>query len=98
MDNNTNIHPHNAIPGATASAPTVKRRRSPSVKRAETRTKKETDRGFPLPLTLQCIVTGKLVKYTSLAYIRKLIQKAGSLDAVRKGYTSAEGRKQKSNG
>jgi hypothetical protein len=73
----------------------AKRRRAPSVKRAETRTQKEQSRGFPLPLVLTCPVTGKVAKYTSLPYIRKLIEKHGSIDAVKANYVSAEGRKLK---
>ena len=95
MDTQTEVTKLNPIVGATASAPVIKRRRSPSVKRAETKAKKEQDRGFPLPLLLTCPITGKVNKYTSLAYIRKLIAKYGSIDEVRKNYVSAEGRKQK---
>lgn len=95
METNTQVQQLNAVVGATASAQTVKRRRSPSVKRAETKAKKEADRGFPLPLYLTCTVTGKVNKYTSLPYIRKLIAKHGTIEEVRKHYISLEGRKQK---
>lgn len=73
----------------------VKRRRAPSVKRAQTRTQKEQSRGFPLPLVLTCPVTGKVAKYTSLPYIRKLIAKYGNVEEIKKNYVSAEGRKSK---
>lgn len=78
----------------TTEAP-AKRRRAPSIKRAQTRAQKEQNRGFPLPLVLTCPVTGKVSKYTSLPYIRKLIAKHGSIEAVKASYVSVEGRKQK---
>jgi len=71
-----------------------KRRRAPSIKRAATKAQKEQTRGFPLPLILTCPVTNKVNKYTSLAYIRKLIAKYGSVEELRKSYVSTEGRKQ----
>jgi hypothetical protein len=74
-----------------------KRRRAPSVKRAQTRVQKEQSRGFPLPLVLTCPVTGKAAKYTSLPYIRKLVEKYGSVEGIKKNYVSAEGRKAKQN-
>ena len=85
----------NSIPGSTSAAPSaaVKKRRSPSAKRAETKARKESERGFPLPLTLTCTVTGKSVKYTSLSYIRKLIAKYGTVEELRTKYVSVEGRK-----
>lgn len=73
----------------------VKRRRAPSAKRAQTRAQKEQNRGFPLPLVLTCPVTGKTAKYTSLPYIRKLVEKYGSVEEIKKNYVSAEGRKTK---
>jgi hypothetical protein len=95
MENQTEVTKLNPVVGATAAATVVaKRRRAPSVKRAETKTKKEQDRGFPLPLLLTCTVTGKVNKYTSLNYIRKLVAKYGSVEEIRKNYISAEGRKQ----
>jgi hypothetical protein len=75
----------------------VKRRRAPSVKRAQTRVQKEQTRGFSLPLVLTCPVTGKTAKYTSLPYIRKLIEKYGNVEEIKKNYVSAEGRKAKQN-
>lgn len=93
--NETEITPLSPVVGATAAATSVKRRRSPSAKRAETKAQKEAARGFPLPLVLTCTSTGKVVKYTSLAYIRKLITKYGSIDAVRTGYVATEARKPK---
>ena len=78
----------------TLEAP-VKRRRAPSAKRAQTRAEKEKNRGFPLPLALTCPVTGKTAKYTSLPYIRKLVEKYGSVDEIKENYVSAEGRKAK---
>lgn len=95
MENQTQITKLNPVVGATAAATVIKRRRSPSVKRAETKVKKEQDRGFPLPLLLTCPVTGKTNKYTSLSYIRKLVTKYGTVEEIRKNYVSAEGRKQK---
>lgn len=71
----------------------VVKRRAPSAKRALTKAQKEKDRGFPLPLTLTCTVTGKSNKYTSLPYIRKLIEKHGDLDTLKKNYVSNEGKK-----
>ena len=70
-----------------------KKRRAPSPKRAATKAQKEESRGFPLPLYLVCPVTNKTNKYTSLAYIRKLIAKHGSIENVKKNYVSAEGKK-----
>ena len=70
-----------------------KKRRAPSAKRAATKAQKEETRGFPLPLYLTCPVTNKTNKYTSLAYIRKLITKHGSIENVKKNYVSAEGKK-----
>ena len=78
----------------TPVSDTVKRHRAPSAKRAATKAQKEQSRGFPLPLLLTCPVTNKVNKYTSLAYIRKLIAKYGSVDDLRKNYVSIEGRKQ----
>ena len=75
----------------------VKKRRAPSTKRAVTQAKKEADRGFPLPLLLTCPVTGKINKYTSLPYIRKLIAKYGNIETVRQNYVSSEGKKQQKN-
>jgi hypothetical protein len=79
-----------------AEAP-AKRRRAPSAKRAQTRVQKEQSRGFPLPLVLTCPVTGKVAKYTSLPYIRKLVEKYGGVEEIKKNYVSAEGRKAKQN-
>jgi hypothetical protein len=76
----------------------VKKRRAPSVKRAATKQQKEVNRGFPLPLLLTCPVTGKVNKYTSLPYIRKLLQKYGTIEGVRANYISNEGKKQKNSG
>ncbi len=96
MENQIEVTKLNPVVGATTNAQSViKRRRSPSVKRATTKAKKEQDRGFPLPLILVCPVTGKTNKYTSLPYIRKLISKYGNIEEVRKNYISAEGRTQK---
>ena len=73
----------------------VKKRRAPSAKRAASKAQKEVNRGFPLPLYLTCPVTNKTNKYTSLPYIRKLIAKYGTIEAVKTSYISAEGRKLK---
>lgn len=78
----------------TSTEQTKKQTRSPSPKRAQTRLEKEKARGFPLPLLLTCTVTGKVVKYTSIPYIKKLIEKYGSIEAAQKSYVSLEGRKQ----
>lgn len=80
----------------TEAKPIVKekKRRAPSAKRAATKAQKETDRGFPLPLELVCPVTGKVNKYTSLPYIRKLITKYGTLENLKQKYVSNEGKKQ----
>lgn len=75
----------------------VKKKRAPSAKRAATKAQKETDRGFPLPLSLTCPVTGKVNKYTSLPYIRKLIAKYGNIETLKQNYISNEGKKQKKN-
>jgi hypothetical protein len=93
--NETEITSLNPVVDTTTVATSVKHRRSPSAKRAETKAQKEASRGFPLPLVLTCTATGKVVKYTSLAYIRKLITKYGSIDAVRTGYVATEARKPK---
>ena len=95
--NETEAHPANPLPGATSNAPSVevKRKRAPSLKRAQTKVAKETTRGFPLPLVLTCPVTGKISRYTSLAYIRKLIAKYGTIEAIKENYISSEGRKLK---
>jgi len=82
------------IENPTIAAQSIKRRRAPSIKRAATKAQKEQTRGFPLPLILTCPVTNKVNKYTSLAYIRKLIAKYGSVEELRKSYVSTEGRKQ----
>lgn len=75
----------------------VKKKRAPSAKRAATKAQKETDRGFPLPLSLTCPITGKVNKYTSLPYIRKLIAKYGNIETLKQNYISNEGKKQKKN-
>jgi hypothetical protein len=75
----------------------AKRKRSPSLKRAATKTQKESTRGFPLPLLLTCPITGKNNKYTSLTYIRKLLAKHGTVEDLRKNYISVEGRKLQAN-
>lgn len=85
MEDNTTIQP----------VVKEKKRRAASAKRAATKAQKEVTRGFPLPLYLTCPVTGKINKYTSLPYIRKLIEKYGTIDAVKTNYVSAEGRKLK---
>jgi hypothetical protein len=74
------------------------KRRAPSAKRAATKVQKEQDRGFPLPLTLTCTVTGRSNKYTSLPYIRKLIAKHGDLETLKKNYVSNEGKKTQKSG
>ena len=80
----------------TIGTKTIKRR-APSAKRAATKVQKEQDRGFPLPLTLTCTVTGRSNKYTSLPYIRKLIAKHGDLETLKKNYVSNEGKKAQKN-
>ena len=44
-------------------------------------------------ITLKCVVTGELVTYRGWDYISKRIQKAGSLDALQKTFTSRKGSK-----
>lgn len=44
-------------------------------------------------ITLKCVVTGELVTYRGWDYISKRIQKAGSLDALQKTFTSRKGAK-----
>ena len=51
------------------------------------------DRDYALPLVLTCKVTGKSVKYTSPAYIDKVIAKYGSLELLQANYTSREGKR-----
>lgn len=69
-----------------------------AAKRAATveknRTARIAERGYALPLVLTCKVTGKSVKYTSPAYIEKVIAKYGSLEALQANYTSREGKRQ----
>ena len=55
------------------------------------------ERGYSLPLILQCAVTGKQVRYTSPSFIDKVIAKHGSLEALQKGFVSREGRRIQSN-
>lgn len=75
----------------------VKKRRAPSAKRAATKAQKESNRGFPLPLELKCPVTGKINKYTSIPYIRKLIAKYGTIEEIKSKYVSGEGKKLQKN-
>lgn len=77
---------------------TAPKAESAADKRKATVAKKREERikarGYALPLVLKCSVTGKEVKYTSPAYIDKCIAKAGSLDKLKKTYTSRAGRRQ----
>lgn len=77
---------------------TAPKAESAAEKRKATVAKKREERikarGYALPLVLKCSVTGKEVKYTSPAYIDKCIAKAGSLEKLKKTYTSREGRRQ----
>jgi hypothetical protein len=50
--------------------------------------------GFPCPLTLTCTVSGNQVVYSNPDYIKKRIEKAGSLEALLKSYVSKEGKSQ----
>ena len=52
-------------------------------------------RGFTLPLVLKCTVTGKEIRYTSVDYIAKVIERSPgkTLDSLRKTYVSREGRR-----
>lgn len=81
----------------TQSEPKIKKRRAPSAKRAATKAQKEVSRGFPLPLELTCPVTGKINKYTSIPYIRKLLTKYGTIEEVKAKYVSGEGKKLQKN-
>jgi len=94
MNETTEIKSTNPSPLTINTAAPAKRRRASSLKRAQTKAQKEASRGFPLPLSLTCPVTGKTNKYTSLTYIRKLIAKYGTLEDLRSKYVSIEGRKQ----
>jgi len=66
-------------------------------KRAKTvesnRAARIAERGYSLPLCLQCIVTGKTIRLTSPAYIEKVIAKYGSLEKLQTTYLSREGKR-----
>jgi hypothetical protein len=44
--------------------------------------------GVPVPLTLKCTVSGKIVKYTAPEYIKAKIAEAGSLEKLLATYVS----------
>jgi len=67
-----------------------KRSATVAAKRAE----RISARGYALPLVLTCKVTGQQVKYTSPAYIEKVIAKHGSLEALKANFVSRAGRRQ----
>ena len=46
-------------------------------------------------ITLKCIVTGELITYRGWDYISNRIQKAGSLDILKKTFTSRKGKQTK---
>lgn len=60
---------------------------------ASNRAKRIAERGYALPLCLQCVVTGKTIKLTSPTYIDKVIQKYGSLEKLQTTYLSREGKR-----
>jgi hypothetical protein len=49
--------------------------------------------GFPYPLTLTCIITKKENTFSDIDYIKKRIEKAGSLDNLYKTYVCKAGKK-----
>lgn len=69
-----------------------------SAKRAATvqknRQARIDERGYALPLVLTCKVTGSQVKYTSPAYVDKVVQKYGSLENLKTNFVSRAGRRQ----
>jgi len=71
---------------------TTEQKRAATV--ASNRAQRITERGYALPLILTCKVTGKSVKYTSPAYIDKVVAKYGSLELLQANYTSREGKRQ----
>lgn len=75
----------------TNDTTTTAEKRSATIEK--NRTARISERGYSLPLVLTCKVTGKQVKYTSPAYIDKVIAKHGSLEALQKNFTSREGRR-----
>lgn len=60
---------------------------------AASRKERIEKRGYPLPMELTCSETGETVKYTSPAYIDKVIAKYGSLDKLKKNYISRKGKR-----
>lgn len=71
---------------------TTEQKRAATV--ASNRAQRIAERGYALPLILTCKVTGKSVKYTSPAYIDKVVAKYGSLELLQANYTSREGKRQ----
>jgi hypothetical protein len=49
--------------------------------------------GFPYPLTLTCIITKKENTFSDIDYIKKRIEKAGSLENLYKTYVCKAGKK-----
>lgn len=76
---------------APTKAETAAQKRAATV--AQKRADRIAKRGYALPLVLTCHVTKKTVKYTSPAYIDKVIAKAGSLKKLQETYVSREGRR-----
>ena len=83
MNDNPSTHPA-ATPEAIA-----KRMATMKAKREA----RQACRGYPMPLVLKCIVTGKVVKYTVPRYIEKRIAEAGGLENLYATYVSREGKK-----
>lgn len=75
-----------------ATADTSAAKRSATIEK--NRQERIAQRGYALPLVLTCKVTGKEVKYTSPAYIDKVIAKhGGNLADLQKNFVSREGRR-----
>ena len=83
MTTETKLHP-------AANPQSIAKRKATMLER---RLAKQARRGYPMPLILKCVVTGKEVRYTVPKYIEKVIAKAGSLDNLYKTFTSREGRR-----
>ena len=88
------VMPTPAPVAAPATAePTAEQKRAATI--ASKRQQKIDERGYALPLVLTCHVTNKEVKYTSPAYIDKVIAKSPgkSLPSLRETFVSREGRR-----
>ena len=84
-------------PATTVDASASTTPNDAAVKRASTIASKReariAERGYPLPLTLTCTVTGKSVNYTSPSYIAKVLSKYNnSLETLKSTFVSRAGR------